>query len=132
LTAHFDPTLLKQLRTQARLSRDGAEKITTGILQVTALCFRNHPDVDRLPSGENLPDRLVLRYAVAAYVSALRWISVGGIDSVSVQRLANDLVDITHVAYATYFDGVLSEDRRLNDVYEETDWLRNVFTTRAT
>jgi len=130
ITAQFDPTLLKQLRTHAPISSEGAEAITTGILQVAAILFRDHPDVDRMPSGERLPGSLVFRYAVAAYVLALRWISDGGIDSVPVKRLSNDLVDVTHVAYATYFDGVLSADRKLNDLYEEADWLlRNVFTT---
>jgi hypothetical protein len=59
---------------------------------------------------------------------AMRWISDGGIGGVSPDKLANDLVDVTHIVYATYFDGLLSMDRRLNDIYAETDWLlRNIF-----
>ena len=84
-----------------------------------------------MPSVENLPNSLVFRYALAAYLLALRRISDGGIDSLPTTTLANDLVDVTHVAYATYFDGVLSAHGKLNELYEEAEWiLRNVFTAR--
>lgn len=130
VAASHDPGFLKQLRTRAPISSDGGEAITKGILLLAAVLFRDHPDVGRIPSGRELPGSLVFRYALAAYLLALRWISDGGIDSVSPGTLANDLVDVTHVTYATYFDGLLSVDKRLNGLYEETDWfLRNVFIT---
>ena len=131
IAAQCDPALLKQLRTHAPVSSDGAEAIATGIMLVAAVLFRDHPDVETVPSGETLPNSLLFRNALAAYLLALRWISDGGIDSVPTTTLANDLVDVTHVAYATYFDGVLSADRKLNELHEEANWLlRNVFTAR--
>ena len=100
-------------------------------MQVAAVLFRDHPDVETVPSAETLPNSLVFRYALAGYLLALRWISDGGINSVPTTTLTNDLADMAHVAYATYFDGVLSADGKLNELYEEVEWLlRNVFTAR--
>lgn len=130
IAASYDPTLLKQLRTRASISADYGQAIINGILQVAAILFRDHPDVNRVPSGKDLPACLIFRYALAAYLLGLRWISDGGVESVPPGRLANDLVDVTHVSYATYFDGLLSTDSKLIDLYEEAGWfLRNVFAT---
>ena len=49
-----------------------------------------------------------------------------------MDRLRNDLVDIGYVAYATLFDGLLSNDRKLLDIYEEaTFFLQRVFIPMA-
>lgn len=125
----YDPASLKQLRTRAPISADGGQVIIRGVLEVAAVLFRDHPDVDSVPTADELPGSLVFRHALAAYLLALRWISDGGVGSASPTTLANDLVDVTHVAYATYFDGVLSADGKLNDLCEDLDWfLRNIFT----
>ncbi len=40
----------------------------------------------------------------------------------------DDVVDMTYVAYATIFDGILSKDRKLLEIYEEANFiLHNVF-----
>ena len=45
-----------------------------------------------------------------------------------VTKLANDVVDMNYVAYATYFDGVLSRDKKLLRIYRQADWyVREVF-----
>jgi hypothetical protein len=102
-------------------------------LEVAAILFRDHPDVEGVPTADELPHSLVFRHALAVYLLALRWISDGGVSTASPTTLANDLVDVTHVAYATCLDGVLSADRKLNELYEDADWfLRNVFTNSLT
>ena len=46
--------------------------------------------------------------------------------------MRNDLVDINFVAYATYFDGILSADKKLGEIYDEASWLLfNVFIPGA-
>jgi hypothetical protein len=53
---------------------------------------------------------------------------VAGIESVRMDRLRNDVVDMTYVAYATLFDGILSNDRKLLEIHEEAlFFLRSVF-----
>lgn len=128
LATSVDPALRKHLRTRSALSADAKEVIITGILQVTAQLLKTHPDVEQIPGPKKLPASFIFRCALGTYLLALRWISDGGIESVPPEKLANDGVDITHVAYATYFDGLLSADRKLNDLYEEAAWfLDNVF-----
>jgi hypothetical protein len=41
-----------------------------------------------------------------------------------IDRVVNHQVDAFIAAYATYFDGVLSEDKQLNSTYEMArDWI---------
>ena len=130
LTTSFNPALLKQLRIRSVLSADATEVIMTGILLVAAQLLKTHPDVERIPGSKELPVSFLFRCALGTYLRALRWIAEGGIEQASPARLANDSVDITHVAYATFFDGVLSADQKLNDLYEEACWLlHNIFLT---
>ena len=44
----------------------------------------------------------------------------GGIDQISKEKIRNDIVDISYVTYATYFDGLLSLDKKLNAIYIDT------------
>jgi hypothetical protein len=41
------------------------------------------------------------------------WLRNGGIESISAQKLANDIADIAVIANATYFDTLLSRDSKL-------------------
>jgi hypothetical protein len=48
------------------------------------------------------------------------------------ERLRNELVDMVFVACATYFDGILSKENKVNDIYEQvTFMLRHVFVSRS-
>ena len=50
-------------------------------------------------------------------VLRLKWIAEGGIEQYPIEKMRNDLVDITYSAHATYFDGLLSDDQKVNDIY---------------
>ena len=56
---------------------------------------------------------LQFRYAIAAESLIIEWAASGGLHSRSDKSTANDLIDLSQVAYGTYFDGVLSSDARL-------------------
>jgi len=44
----------------------------------------------------------------------------GGVGGVKPERLRNDVVDLSYVTYATFFDGLLSKDAKALDVYRDT------------
>jgi hypothetical protein len=87
---------------------------------VAGFLFRDHPDVDKIPQASRLPNSYILRYAVSSYLLALRWISDGGPGNVKANRLRNDLVDTHYVAYATFYDGLLTRDAKMTEIYQET------------
>jgi hypothetical protein len=70
--------------------------------------------------------------AVSAFFLALDWISVGGAKNVRPDRMRNDLVDINFAAFATYFDGLITEDQKLIDIYHRTKFVLHAITADET
>lgn len=64
--------------------------------------------------------RFLFRYAAAGTMLALWWTRNGGLDSVRPEKLANDLIDMQQAAIALKFDGLMSTDAKLMDIYHET------------
>jgi hypothetical protein len=75
--------------------------------------------VKELPPARELAYTFVFRYALAGYMVALRWIADGGAKNVKPEKIRNDIVDATYAAYATYFQGLLSNDAKANDLYDD-------------
>jgi hypothetical protein len=95
---------------------------------LAALLFKAHPDIPNLPTADKLRDTFLFRFALAVQLLVVRWLRDGGIESVGIDRLRNDVVDMTYMAYATLFNGILSNDRKLLEIHEEAVFfLRNVF-----
>lgn len=78
-----------------------------------------YPEKDRLPELQNALQTFAFRFSTASYLLAVSWIKNGGLDSVNDARLVNDLLDMQQVAVATRFDGILTADSHMNEVYEE-------------
>ena len=67
------------------------------------------------------------RYVLCAYACAIDWIMQGAHQGASPERLMNDFTDMAYAAYGTFFDGVLTNDRKLHEIYAFarfmlTDW----------
>ena len=118
LTKEFRPDHLRVIRKREVYPADLLEKMISDILWITVLLSSKHPDVDQIPQAAQLRDSYFLRFAVSAYTLLIRWISDGGPATVGLDKLRNDLVDMNYIAYATYFDGLLSRDRKMNEIYE--------------
>jgi hypothetical protein len=125
----FSHDQLAELRSRGTLSKATGDLIVRNILHLAALLFKAHPDVSSPPGVETVRDTFVFRFALAAQLLVVRWLTDGGVEGVGIERLRNDVVDVTCVAYATLFDGILSNDRKLLDIYAEaTFFLQRVFT----
>jgi hypothetical protein len=62
---------------------------------------------------------------------ALTVISQGGLQKKTPSRVRNDLVDMSFVACATYFDGILSDEKKVNEIYGGAAFLLEyVFVSR--
>lgn len=60
----------------------------------------------------------------------IEWCASGGLETRSDFRVANDLVDLSQVAFGTYFDGVLASDARLLRVAGLARFLTNALVMR--
>jgi hypothetical protein len=64
--------------------------------------------------------RFLFRFSLATTALALWWTRNGGLDTVAVGKLTNDMLDMQQVAYATRFDGILTRDAKMKEIHDET------------
>jgi hypothetical protein len=119
---------LKDLRTNQTVSANLSRRIVKDILTVTARCFKNEFGVDKLPLVKDAIYSFPFRFAVCSYVLALHWAVRGGYQTAAAIKLRNDFADATYASYATFFDGLITLDHKLNQIYTLSEWtLRNLF-----
>jgi hypothetical protein len=123
LEKYFQPSHLKALRNKDKLPSKLIDKIFREILLIAAILFQNHPDISELPSAPQIRDTYLFRNAISSYLLALWWISEGGPRNVSAEKMRNDLVDMGYVTYATFFDGLLTKDNKMQQIYQEACFL---------
>ncbi len=99
------------------------DKMLQSIYFLTDILFERHPDITKPSMKEGGPKSYLFRYALSCYLLFIRWIANGGIETGKEETLKNEIVDMAYVAYATYFDGLLSHDQKMNALYDETDYL---------
>jgi hypothetical protein len=111
---------LNVLRKNEPITPELLKKIKGHILDLARALFEAHPYFKKLPAVKDLPNAFLFRYAIAGYVVALRRIKEGGANGASPEKIRNDLVDAMVTAYATYFDGFLSQDQKAKEIHETT------------
>jgi hypothetical protein len=62
---------------------------------------------------------LAFRYALCAFLLALRKVADGGNVSPNIDKVVNDDYDMSYCAYATYFDGLFTKDQQPMSIYLE-------------
>jgi len=128
ISKSFKPDHLRALRKRKKLETETVDSIIRNIVFLTGNLLQNHPGVDEMPKTFQLPYSYTLRYAVSAYLLILHWISDGGPGNVKREKLRNDFIDMHYVAYATFYDGLLTRDAKMKRIYQETCIiLENVF-----
>lgn len=123
VTKNYTEAELRALRNGSPFTEEMIDKVIRGVLLLAAELMKKHPRVTKLPDATELPNTYIFRDALCAYLLALRWISVGGARNIKPEKMRNDIVDVSFAAYATYFDGLLTADKKLNQVYEEAKHL---------
>ena len=119
---------LRIVRSGIPYSRTFGQKLITHVFHLAATLFVRHPMVQRWPVARELPNTLIFRISLCAYLLALEWISVGGVAATKPTRIRNDMVDVNFAAYATYFDGLLSKDQKVQRIHRDARFiLENIF-----
>lgn len=97
------------------------EKIHNQTIDMTQQFFEINPDRLSWPPKDDLFYTYVFRLALCARLQALYVISRGA--AKNIDKLPNEFVDVSVAAYATCFDGLLSNDAMTRDVYEKARYL---------
>lgn len=126
----YTPAELTVFRTNAPYSMQLGEKMAKHIMHLAANLLQNHPRVTRFPGAPDCANTFIFRYALCGFLLWRHWVATGRPKVVRTDRLRNDVVDASFAAYATFFDGLLTADRKLTEIYlEATQWLRVVFSS---
>ncbi len=116
----FKSEYLKIIRTGKEFNQEMSIKMIQDILLLTTFLFQNHPDIKELPPVYKVKNSYIFRYALSAYILLLDWLTKGSIKNVPLNKLTSDAIDLHYVAYATYFDGLLSLDNKMKRIYDHT------------
>ena len=114
----LDQDFIKVLRSGKPWTSSEYEYIWRMVFELCKLMFKKH---NELPNKYTFARHYIFRYSLSCYLLALKWLSEGGWHSYSQEDMRNDLIDMSYVAYATYFDGILSKDKKINELHEKTN-----------
>jgi len=62
---------------------------------------------------------LILRYTYLKMWASLDWIAKGGFEGLLPKRATNEAMDHDHILLATFFDGILSKESKVNEAYQD-------------
>lgn len=93
------------------------------------LLLQTHPNVKVRPDAELLRSHFLFKNALCFHVMLLRWISNGSQTSNKHSKTRNDIIDMNFVTFALYFDGILSDDQKLINIYEESKIALDLFNS---
>jgi hypothetical protein len=118
LTNLFSKEELSVIRQKKTFSGAMIGKLASQVVRLAAHGFATHRKISKLPRAEELTNTFLYRYALCSCLLSLRWASHGGAETATSEKLRNDLVDLNFVSFATFFDGLLSDDAKAIDIYE--------------
>ncbi|MBY3260283.1 hypothetical protein HFO15_01170 [Rhizobium laguerreae] len=120
----FSPELLKAIRLDEPFPQALIEKSMKFIIDLTFYTISNHPSPPaRIRSVDELQNTFLFRHSVATFVWSLDWIARGGADGVRPDRMRNDVVDVIFATYATFFDGLISNDQKAQRIYRDAQFI---------
>jgi hypothetical protein len=125
----FTPAELRRLRSpRGGSSSTMLLKLLVCVLDVAASIIVAHPAKIRWPRTLNdFFSTFPFRYSLCFFVRLLDWAAAGGDTGKRPAKVRNDVVDAGLAAYATYFDGLMSDDQTALWVYDQAQTLLSTF-----
>jgi len=75
------------------------------------------------PENSVVASSYPFRKALAGFALIVSWLERGGIGNAKTEKLRNDVIDTNVAAFATYFDGVLTNDSKLQQTHNHARYL---------
>jgi hypothetical protein len=123
----YSPAELKIMRRREKHTPKMRERLVQNVLLLAGQFLKEHPSVTEVPKGPEVRNTFIFRYALCGYVSILKRIEDGGAANIKPENLCNDVIDINFAAFATYFDGLMTADKRAGEIYAEAEFLLREF-----
>ncbi len=94
--------------------------------ELAANMTRRHPNKPRPPRQNEDLNTFILRYSLCCVLLWIRWVKDGRQLRVAPQRITNDIADANIATFATFFDGTLSNDKKLRALHSESRAILNL------
>jgi hypothetical protein len=94
--------------------------------ELAAKMTGTHPNKPRPPRQNEDLNTFILRYSLCCVLLWIRWVKDGSQLRVAPQRITNDLADVNIATFATFFDGALSNDKKLRALHSECRAILNL------
>lgn len=118
---------LQQLRNSGQMSANIANAVVQGVSHNTDLYFRKI-GFEHMPGPNEVVYSFQLRFILANYVLGLLWGLAGGLQQADAKKVRNDVTDTTYAAYASFYDELVTNDKKLAAVHLHTrNLLRTLF-----
>ncbi|WP_032699238.1 hypothetical protein [Pseudomonas syringae] len=91
--------------------------IVKSVIEIAAEVYRLLAHSVTPPSARDLPNTLVFRAVLCSYLMVIERGAIGG--GAPIRKVRNDMVDMYIAAYATFFDGILSNDNKLTRIHHQ-------------
>lgn len=115
---------LKRIRNGAPLTGGDIQWFLTVVQVMAQSMFESRLDTGGWPATPGvLRHAWLFRHALAGALLMRWWLQHGGIDSISVDKVQNDVLDVSIATFGTYLDGVLTIDTKLKRIYDEARWV---------
>jgi hypothetical protein len=113
----FSPQAIKELRITKVLNQEIIEWVWKNAKEMTVHSFEAHPSTYRIPRKDERVRTFQFRVCLCALAYLVNWIIQGSPQDMNKEKLRNDIVDINFAAFASFFDGLLSSDKKLLNTY---------------
>jgi hypothetical protein len=107
------------IRDNQPFSTEMVKKLGEAVITITAGVLHTVSNAPRRPAYDELPNTFYFRVTLCCFLMLIRRGALGGASDARIDKIRNDVVDMIIVAYATYFDGILSKETNVNRIFED-------------
>lgn len=115
----LDKEFLKYIRTDEKWTINEYQYACTQVFELYKTSFRKNIFETQSPEIENFLDHFLFRHSLSNFLLVLKWLIDHGWKSYPAENMRNDGVDMFYVTFATYYDGVLSNDKKVTSIYQQ-------------
>lgn len=123
LSKSFTEQELKILRKNLPVTESMKKKVIEFIFLISESLHQQHCVTFDKKTPKN---SFILRYSIALFFLTLNYVKLGKDKNENIRkdRIRNDIIDLEYATFATFFDGLLSDDEQMNTIYKSTKkWL---------
>lgn len=117
ITEEFSEAELRKIR-KDQIDEALLTRFVKDAMTISGFLFESHPLVKKLPPLHQLANTYIFRKSLCMYFLIVKYIGVGGAKNVSQRKIRNDMIDCHVATCATFFDGLLTKDKKLLEIYD--------------